>query len=105
MPQQQPEHKIWIHQGYQSNHSKNTVCRTSWTHILGPVISQVKIFGRILLNKLSIPITVRNGEKKIKTDSDFTDFKFLQSAIHSAPLWTHPLSSTEIKVVSYIANL
>jgi hypothetical protein len=30
---------------------------------------------------------------------------FLQSAIHLAPLWTHPLSSTEIKLVSYSAKL
>jgi hypothetical protein len=30
---------------------ENTLCRISWTHILGPVISQAKIFGRILLNK------------------------------------------------------
>jgi hypothetical protein len=38
---------------------------------------------------LSIPITVQNGEKKINTDSDFTDFKYLQSATNLALLWTH----------------
>ena len=41
----------------------------------------------------------------INTNSDFTDFKFLQSTVHLASLWTHSLTSIEIKVVNYIANL
>jgi hypothetical protein len=44
-------------------------------------------------------------KEQINSNPEYEDFKLLQSAIHLAPLWTHSLSSTEMKLVKYIASI